>query len=256
MQWSDEGFVLGARPHGEGSAVVSLLTREHGRHAGLVRGASGRGRALAQPGTRVAAIWRARLADHLGSFTLEALGSDLAVILEDRGRLAALGAACAVADAVLPERHPYPRLHGTFGRLLAAIGDEGAPGADAWGEAFVRWEVVLLDELGFGLDLGACAVTGTHANLSHVSPRSGRAVSSEAAAPYRDRLLPLPGFLVGGGPADGDSIAQGLRLTGSFLERHAFAPHGRKLPAARHRLLGMFPLATTSASAVRSGRGH
>jgi DNA repair protein RecO (recombination protein O) len=250
MQWTDEGFVLGTRRHGESSAVASLLTREHGRHAGLVRGGRGRHAGLVQPGNRVLATWRARLADHLGSFALEGAGSDLSVILEDRGRVAALAAACAVADAVLPERHPYPRLFAAFDRLIATLA-----GGGAWGEAFVRWEVLLLDDLGFGLDLAACAVTGARTGLAYVSPRSGRAVSAAAAGPWRDRLLPLPRFLVEQVAADGDAIRNGLVLTGEFLERHAFAPHGRRLPAPRIRLLGMFPLAATSPGRVRSGEG-
>ncbi|MSP82140.1 MAG: DNA repair protein RecO [Alphaproteobacteria bacterium] len=244
MQWSEEGFVLVARRHGESSAVVSLLTAGHGRHAGLVRGGS-RQRGVIQPGNRVMATWRARLADHLGSFTLEGVSSGLGVILPDRGRLAALTAACAVAEAALPERHPYPRLFRAFERLLAVLASDRD-----WGEPFVRWEITLLDELGFGLDLGSCAVTGATEGLAYVSPNSGRAVSDGAADPYRDRLLPLPRFLVAEVAADAAAVGQGLRLTGSFLERHAFTPHGRKLPAARHRLLGMISMATTSPGVI------
>ena len=187
MDWSDDGIVLAARRHGESSAVVQLLTRGQGRHAGLARGGAGsRGRGIYQPGNLVAARWRARLPEHLGSYTCELAHSYAAALLDDPLRLAALASACAVAEAALPERHPYPKLYGAFIALL-----DGLDGEPQWAAVYARWELGLLDELGFGLDLSRCASTGVTENLSYVSPKSGRAVSREAGAPYRDKLLPL-----------------------------------------------------------------
>jgi len=233
MEWTDEGIVLSARPHGEAAAVATLLAREHGRHAGLVMGGrSSRQRGHMEPGTVVAVRWRGRLADHLGTYTLEPLRGYAAGLLDDPPRLAALTAACALVEAALPEREPHPGLFDGLCALLDVL--DTAP---AWAEAYVRWEVGLLAELGFGLALERCAVkgdlTGANDYLAYVSPRTGRAVSVSAAEPYRDRLLPLPGFLIGRGLGGSEEVAAGLRLTGHFLERHVLnAP----LPPARERL--------------------
>ncbi|MBI1205998.1 MAG: DNA repair protein RecO [Azospirillum sp.] len=229
MDWTDQGIVLSARAHGENSAIAVLLTREHGRHAGLARGArSPRKSGVLQPGNLVAAQWRARIAEHLGQYLVEPLHSHAGLWLDDPLRLAALSAACAVAEAALPEREPHPAV---FDGLRAWL--DGLPGP-FWAEAYVGWELGLLGELGFGLELDRCAVSGSNDFLAYVSPRTGRAVSQAAGEPFHDRLLPLPGFLIGqggGGPAE---IIDGLALTGHFLERHAFA--GAPLPAARLRL--------------------
>ena len=257
MDWTDEGIVLSARRHGEAAAIASLLTRAHGRHAGLVHGGWGkRGRALLQPGNAVHARWRARLSEHLGTFTLEPILTSAARLFNEPLRLAALASACALADAALPERERHPAVHDALVELLAALAQD-APG---WPETYVRWEVRLLADLGFGLDLKRCAATGTEADLAFVSPRTGRAVSTAAAGPWRERLLPLPAFLAGaegqsaagaratpGSKSPGarahiteiESIAEGLALTAHFLERHVFAPHGRTLPAARRRLAAL-----------------
>ena len=234
MEWSDTGIVLSARRHGENAAVVSLLTERHGRHAGLVHGARGRrARGLYQPGNTLAARWNARLAEHLGRYTCELVRARASVLLDDAPRLAALAAVCALAEATLPERHPYPQVHGDTARLLDAL-----EAGERWAESVVRWELALLAELGFGLDLGSCAVTGEAEGLAWVSPRSGRAVSRGAGAPYAEKLLPLPPFLTG---AQGDvtpaDIVAGLRLTGWFLEKHVFAEQGGRMPAARERLI-------------------
>jgi DNA repair protein RecO (recombination protein O) len=230
IEWQDDAVVLQARPHGESALVLIALTRDHGRHAGLVHGGqSQRQRALYQPGNRLRAVWRARLADNLGSFACEPERAYGAAFLGDRERLAGIAAAASVCDQALPEREPHPAC---FDGLLALLESLSGP---FWAEAYVRWELGLLGELGFGLDLERCAVTGTAEDLAWVSPRSGRAVCQEAAAPYRDRLLALPGFLAGrgaGGPAE---VAEGLALTGYFLGRHVFHPHNRDLPAARLR---------------------
>jgi DNA repair protein RecO (recombination protein O) len=233
MEWRDTGFVLNARRHGESALIVELLTAEHGRHAGLVRGGqSPRRRALLQPGNAVAAAWRGRLAEHLGSLECELVEAHAARLLDDPDRLAALNAATALLLAALPEREPHPDLFSSFAGLLGTLDS-----AAAWAPAYVAWECDLLAGLGFGLDLGRCAVTGTNQDLAYVSPRTGRAVSRDSAAPYRDKLLPLPGFLwrdVPAGPAD---IVAGLVLTRHFLLHHLLLPQGGQLPEARERLV-------------------
>jgi DNA repair protein RecO (recombination protein O) len=232
MDWSDRGIVLSAKKHGETSLIVQLLTEQHGRHAGLVRGGnSSRARALYQPGNLLAAHWRARLAEHLGNYSCEMIESGAVRVLENAGRLGALAAACALAEAALPEREPHADVFANLSALLAAIAEP--PG---WEAAYVRFELALLASLGFGLDLARCAATGANDNLAFVSPKTGRAVSLSAGEPWRDKLLPLPAFLIAdAAPALGE-VGQGLLLTGYFLERHVFAPHGKKLPAARARL--------------------
>lgn len=237
MDWSDEGIVLTARPHGETSAVVTLLTREHGRHAGLVRG--GRARrtvSVLETGNRVEAVWRARLEDQLGWFTLELERHSAAPVLGDPPRLTGLAAACAVADAACPDREPAPGVFEGLDALLALLAE-----SPYWAEAYVRWELALLAALGYGLDLDRCAATGTKEGLAYVSPRSGRAVSSSAGEPYRDKLLPLPGFLVGHGGGGPSELAAGLQLTGYFLERRLLAAGHVPLPPARARLAALFP---------------
>jgi DNA repair protein RecO (recombination protein O) len=229
VQWDDAGFVLAARRHGESGLIVELLTREHGRHLGFVRGGqSPRLRALLQPGNEVAAHWRGRLAEHLGNFSCELVRPHAARLLDDPDRLGALATASALVAAALPEREPNAALFAAFARLLASLDSQ-----PDWPQHYVLWECELLTALGFGLDLGACAVTGSSEDLAYVSPRSGRAVSREAGRPYHDKLLPLPDFLWRGGPADRSGIADGLRLTGYFLGRHVFEPQGRALPEAR-----------------------
>lgn len=232
MEWTDEGIILSARKHGETSAIVTLLTRAYGRHAGLVRGGAGKGaRGILQPGNRVEARWRARLAEHLGTLTCEMTHAFAAAVLDDADRLAALSAACAIAEAALPEREPFPPVYDGLLALLQAIEN------DVWPVAYVRWELGLLTQLGFGLDLSECAATGRNDQLAYVSPKSGRAVSMAAGEPYKGRLLALPAFLAGGGNgAAPGALLDGLRLTGHFLERHVFAAMGAAMPAARRRL--------------------
>ncbi len=236
MEWRDDGIVLSARKHGEAAAIVTLLTREHGRHAGLVRGGAGRrARGLYQPGNHLRAAWRGRLADHLGAYTCEMTEAVAAGLLADPLRLAALSSACAVAEAALPEREVHVPVYEGLKILLAALGDDTQP----WPTVYVKWELGLLQELGFGLDFSQCAATGETENLTHVSPKTGRAVSAGAAAPYRNKLLPLPGFLLQPGIAgDTEAIVEGLRVTGYFLERHVFSQRrDPKPPDARSRLL-------------------
>jgi DNA repair protein RecO (recombination protein O) len=233
MQWQDEGFILAVRRHGESAAVVSVFTGGHGRHPGLVRGgASRRALPVHQIGNRVQATWRARLADQLGSLTLELARPVAALLLDRPDRLAGLCAACALLEAGLPERDPHPNLYNSLSGLIDALVQEGA-----WWDRYVRFELDLLADLGFGLDLGRCAVTGGAEDLAFVSPRSGRAVSRAAAGPYVDRLLPLPPFLTGQGPPDAAQIRAALQLTGAFLRRHLFDVSDTAVPRARQLLL-------------------
>jgi DNA repair protein RecO (recombination protein O) len=233
MNWNDEGIVLAVRAHGETAAVVELLTRHHGRHAGLVHGGrSRRLRPILQIGNHVEATWRGRLADHLGHFTVEPVRGYAAAALDDAMALAGLGAMAALAR-LLPERDPHPSLYEITLFVLGFLTDPSV-----WPALYVRWELALLDELGLGLDLGSCAATGSRDDLIYVSPRSGRAVSAAAGEPYKDRLLALPPFLVArrrGELARGDILA-GLELTGHFITMRALMPAGLTMPEGRVRL--------------------
>jgi len=239
MEWIEIGIVLSARRLGESGAVVSLLTEGHGRHGGLVAGGGARGaRAVLQPGNRVQARWRARLAEQLGSFACELVQPLAPRVLADRGRLAAVSAACALVETALPEREPLPRLFDGLAALIeAAEADADAAAPAGWRSAYVRFEVAMLAELGYGLDLRRCTVTGGTDDLAYVSPRTGRAVSTPAAGAWADRLLALPAFLLDPeAGADDGAFAAGLVLTGHFLQRHVFGERGRPLPPARQRL--------------------
>ena len=233
IDWTDRAVMLSARPFGEGKAVAQALTEAHGRHAGLVQGARRQAEAL-QPGTLATLRWRARLSDQLGAFSCEVETAHAALWLDDPLRLAGLQSACAVAEMGLPEREPHPA---AFSGLLAFL--ETLAG-EAWPAAYVGYEVALLGELGFGLDLDKCAVTGSSTDLAWVSPRSGRAVAREAGAEWQDRLLALPGFLSGAPDFTPGDIRDGLALTGHFLARHIAGPADRALPAARLRLADCF----------------
>lgn len=245
MHWTDTAIVLSARKHGENSAVARIFAREHGVYAGVVRAVQSKAnRGVIQPGNIVLATWQARLSEHLGNFKTELLEAHAAHLMQDAGKLAALTSICTVLESSLPERHPYPRLYGLFQSFMDTL-----QSSDNWPEAYVRLELDLLAEAGFGLDLSQCAATGTTDNLTYVSPKSGRAVSADAGEPYKDKLLPLPAFFLsplpqsGGGSGRGASaqeILAGLRLTGYFLGAWLLMPHNRKLPAARERLKIMF----------------
>ena len=250
MEWVDQGIVLAVRKHGESSVVATLLTALHGRHAGLVRGGSGRHlRGALQVGNRLRVTWRARLSEHLGNFSCELAYARTATVLADKQRLAGFSAAAALLERSLPEREPQPDVYAAFDELLDTIA-----ASSRWPEQYVAWEIGLLRELGFGLDLSHCAVTGRTDDLAYVSPRSGRAVSRDAAAEYRNRLLALPAFLAGGSGADDppskEDISAGLSLTGYFLEHHVLTPSGNRIPAARLRLLDIFQRQTTKSSSI------
>lgn len=229
-QWKDQGIVLAARAHGESGAVVSVLTEHHGRHAGYVRGGqSSRRRAVIEPGTLVSAMWCARVTDSLGTFTFEPERPLAAQVMGDPLQLAGLLSACALCDAALPDREGHP---GLFHGLKTLLETMDRPD---WLVTYVFWEIALLRELGFGLDLTRCAGGGDPQALAWISPKSGRAVSEDAAAPYKEKLLPLPDFLKPGGSSTApEEILKGLRMNGHFLEHWVFAQHTHGVP--EHRL--------------------
>ncbi|KAA5604599.1 DNA repair protein RecO [Roseospira marina] len=250
VEWRDEAIVLSARPHGETSLLVAVLSAAHGWCPGLVRGGLGKAaRGLWQPGNRVQVTWKARLPEHLGTLSGEMVDAVAARVMGDAGRLAVLSAVCAVTQAALPEREPMSAAYADTVALLGWLSGPEAPAdATALGVAYVLWERGVLTDLGFGLDLSACAATGTRDDLTYVSPKSGRAVSTAAGAPWRDRLLPLPGFLRAAsdpGDASREDVRDGLRLTGFFLERHVFNARHAAPPAARDRLVARMERAAT-----------
>lgn len=234
IEWRDEGALLSVRPFGETSVIIEIFCAEHGRHAGVVRGGTSRKIAPAlQPGAQLSVTWKARLDSHLGSFTIEPVRSRAAVAMGDRLALAGLNAVCALLAMVLPEREAHHTLYDRTIGLLDLLGQ-----SDVWPLAYLRWEQALLEDMGFGIDLSACAVRGTNEDLAFVSPRSGRAVSRQAAGEWADRLLPLPPVLAGQGDASNADILIALRTTGHFIEHRLVRGMGdRPVPAARARLL-------------------
>jgi len=235
MRFTAPAIVVALRPHGEVGAVVRLMTAEHGLQAAYVRGARGRRmRPVLLAGNVVEASLAARTEGQLAQATVELVHSR-APLLGEPLPAAAIDWACALAATVLPEGQPYPRLFAALDGLLAAI--EAAPAASGWGAALVRFELLLLAELGFGLDLERCAVSGDDEDLIAVSPRSGRAVSASEAEPYLGKLLPLPRFIREGGQAGWDDILDGLGLSGHFLMRDLITDRAAPVGAARERLI-------------------
>ncbi len=235
MNWSDEGIILSVRPHGETASVVELFTRVHGRHTGLVHGGRSRkNRPILQTGNHVDASWKGRLSEHLGHMTLELRTGYAAGAMDDAAALVGLTSMASLAR-LLPERDPHPNLYEITLFVLGFLDD-----STVWPALMVRWELALLAELGFGLDLEACAATGSNDALIYVSPKSGRAVSASAGEPYRDRLLALPAFLLhgrraGAGVTETD-VMNGLKLSRFFLQQRIFTPRDLKLPEPRVRL--------------------
>jgi DNA repair protein RecO (recombination protein O) len=230
MQWHDRAIILGVKRHGETSVIAEVMTRERGRHLGMVR--SGRSRAMQpvlQPGNEVEVTWRARLDEHLGEFRIEPLTLRAARLMETATAVYGVQAMGALLR-LLPERDPHPHLF----EALEVILDNLDNPADA-GELFVRFELAVLNDLGFGLDLNECAATGTRADLAYVSPKSGRAVSRDAGAPWADRMFALPAFLSveKRQAADFDSLSEAFRLTAFFLHRHVYEPRGLEPSTAR-----------------------
>jgi DNA repair protein RecO (recombination protein O) len=232
MEWTDEGIVLGVRRHGESSVIVELLTRSHGRHLGLVRGGAGkRMRPVLQPGNGVTAVWRARLDEHLGYYMIEGTSLRAASLLASPHAVYGVTHLAAVAR-LLPERDPHEDIYEMLDRTLDDFEDAGEAAVH-----LIRFELAMLAELGFGLDLKACAATGATADLIYVSPKSGSAVSRTAGAPFSERLLRLPAFLrpgegETGGWSDND-LSDGFALTGLFLLRHVLEPRGQGHSDAR-----------------------
>ena len=238
MQWSDEALVIGVRKHGESSVIVEAMTRDHGRHLGIVRGGrSARLRPVLQPGNSVDLVWRARLEEHLGVYAVEPRQQRAARVMASAPALHAVHHVGALLR-LLPERDPHPALYETA-RLIADHCDEPrvAPAL------VVRMELAILSELGFRLDLSCCAATGARDDLIYVSPKSGRAVSRAAGEPWRERLLPLPGFLrARDSTPTREDVRDGFRLTGYFLERDLFGPRGMQMPEARAALIASLDL--------------
>jgi DNA repair protein RecO (recombination protein O) len=234
MDFEDDAFVLSARAHGEAGAIVDLLTETHGRFvAHVAGGASRRIKPFLQSGARVMAHYRSRVSEQLGSAIIEPVGEGPSALFDDPLALAGLASAAAVAAGALPEREPHPGAFYAFEALSAALVHP-----DVWPAVYVRFEAGLLQELGFGLDLSKCASTGSTDDLIYVSPRTGRAVSRGAGAPYADRLLSLPRFLLSAqGGLDAGDVAAGMKITGHFLETFVFAVMNRPLPPARLWLL-------------------
>jgi DNA repair protein RecO (recombination protein O) len=241
MEWEAPAIVLATSRFGEGDAVATVMTGQHGLHRGLARGGASRsGTPVWQTGNLVQVRWIARLSDQLGSFSAEMIHPGAAMAMDDPMTLAMLTAACAVAEGVLPEREPHPRVFESLVGLIANL-----PRGAQMLTDLVRWEALLLAELGYGLDLAHCAVTGARTGLAYVSPRTGRAVTAAASGLWKDRLMPLPGFLAGANAAGPADWRDGLRLTGHFLERDAFGHLHKGLPQARlmlyDRVAAMLP---------------
>lgn len=234
MEWRDTGMILNVRPHGETAAILEVLTERHGRHAGVVQGGTSRKKTpILQPGNQVEVEWRARLEEHIGSYRVELLQSRTAV-LSDRRALAAMGSVTALLSFALPERMELP---GVYAPTLALV-DRLLTSDDSWLSDYARWEMTVLEELGYGLDLSACAASGVTDDLIYVSPKSGRAVSRAAGAPYADKLLPLPEFLSAHEDAAPDQVVAALTMTGYFWDRWLAPALGeRPLPGARARFV-------------------
>lgn len=237
MEWRDQGILLGTRRHGETSLIIDVFTPSHGRHAGVVRGGTSRKIApILQPGAQLDLTWRARLEDHIGAFTVEPVRSRAAAAMGDRLALAGLNAVTALISFCLPEREPHVPLYQRTENLLDLLEE-----TELWPLAYLRWELSLLEELGYGLALDRCAVTGSLEGLTYVSPKSGRAVSQAGAGEWAERLLPLPDVLRGKGAGADAEIAQAFVTTGYFLSEHLAADLGGKpLPVARARFIDAF----------------
>lgn len=233
MDWQDDGFVLSASRFGDADAVLELLTHEHGRHLGLVKGGMSKSRrADLQPGNLVHVEWKARLSEQLGRFEVEIQRPYASIALDSAKAMAGVSAAVAMASASLPEREAHPGVFEGLAVLMEALTGDDESIAPA---IYVKWEAGLLQDLGFGLDLSRCTVSGSGDDLAFVSPRTGRAVARAAAGIYADRLLQLPAFLLGSQAGDPtrEDIAAGLKLTGHFLDRAVLTPHNRSMPTAR-----------------------
>ncbi len=232
MDWEAPAILLDVRPFGEGDSIATVMTEAHGAHRGLARGGASRGKAaLWQPGNLAQVRWVGRLADQLGSFTAELIHPAAALAMDDPLQLGMLTAACALAEGALPEREPHPRVFDGLLHLIARL----SRGTDMLAEQ-IRWEALLLADLGYGMDLSSCPVTGATGGLVYVSPKTGRALTVEGAGKWAPRLLPLPPLLLGAGEGNPVQWRDGLRLTGFFLARDVFGLRHLPLPQARQAL--------------------
>lgn len=231
LEWQDSGIILSVRGHGETGGVVSILTRDHGRAMGYIYGAtSTKTRGVLEPGNLVSAHWQAKSNDQLGTFSLELEKSTAADVMDDAVKLTAMQSACVLADKTLPEREKHAGVYEGTKALMASFS------TDIWAPTYIYWEIGLLRELGFGLDLSKCAATGDVEDLIYVSPKSGCAVSAAAGEIYKEKLLHLPPFLRGGGGLEDADILDGLKLTGHFLLHRVFSQANTNLPEPRLRL--------------------
>ncbi len=232
--WEDTAIILAVRAHGENGAIVTLLTENHGKYSGYVHGGqSSRLRAILQIGNIVAAEWKSRINDSLGQYKLELIKSSAAAVLSDKIRLQALQSACIIANLTLADREICVAV---FSGFIAFLENLELCDDDIWFPSYIYWEIGLLRELGFGLDLTCCALTGEVDNLAYVSPKTGRAASFDAAYQYREKLLELPNFLVNNNKVAKGDISKGLKLTGYFLQKKLFEQIHKELPKARLRL--------------------
>lgn len=234
-EWQDEAIILSPKPFGEGDVLLRVFSKSHGCAAGLVKaGQSNRYKALLQPGSRVKINWFGRIETQLGVFRLEPIEGLSSDILLDQGRLTALSSALAIIQNAMGENEPHPTAYDDLIALMITLE------SSLWGETYARWEIALLNEIGFGLDFSCCAATGEIEDLVYVSPKSGRAVSKAAGEIYKQSLLPLPEFLLKGGMANGEEIAQSLMMSAHFLTHGPFAHTNFGLPPARIRLQDYF----------------
>jgi len=237
MEFHDQGIIISLRKYGEYDALIDVMTAEHGRHAGLVKGGMGRRkRGILQPGNEVTLKWRGRIESQLGTYSVELRTARSAFFFDYPSKLGVLNSVCAILLICLADREKHQKLYGGLQVLLDTLGFSD-PEPEAWGPLLVRWEIGLLSELGFGLDLSCCAATGVVDDLVYVSPKSGRAVCRTAGLPYHDKLLALPAFLLGGGAVTVDDVRSGLFLSEFFLERYVLFPHDKKIPQARRLLM-------------------
>ena len=237
MEWRGVGILVAVRRHGESSAIIEVFTENHGLHAGVVRGGAGRRMGpILQPGAQLDVVWRARLEDHIGSYTVEPIRSRAAAAMSDRLMLAGLNAVTGLLSYCLPERQQHAAFYRQTEQLLDLLEHP-----EVWPLAYLKWEITLLSEVGFALQLDSCAVSGMTADLGFVSPRSGRAVSRSAAGEWADRLLPLPDILRGVGKGPDLEVFESLKTTGHFFHSQVAATlGGRPLPEARARFINAF----------------
>jgi len=237
MEFHDQGIIISLRKYGEYDAVIDVMTSEHGRHAGMVKGGMGRRqRGTLQPGNEISLNWRGRLESQLGTFSVELQNARSAAFLDYPSKLGVLNSVCAILSVSLADKETHRALYDGLIVLLDTL-ERADHTPENWGALLVRWEIGLLSELGFGLDLSCCAATGLTDDLIYVSPKSGRAVSREAGLPYHDKLLSLPAFLLEGGDITEQDVRDGLSLSEFFLERYVLHPHNKKIPQARRMLL-------------------